>query len=206
MAGKRGSPWSKVVTATTAVLGQCLSVCVCGRGRSFLGPGYRSIKGFFPDHRDYGLFIRTENKILTSALLLSAEHRVVTKLKAKPSSSHSVRLSWKLPKLTNETVAFAILWVELDVDDAERTAAVANGSTSFTFDNLRAHRLYRFRVQTMLIEGPGGSTDKVTARPYSDKPGKSPRNVVLQYSNDSVSECVCVYRLSKAERGPQLDG
>ena len=115
------------------------------------------------------------------------EHRVVTKLKAKPLSSRSIKLSWKLPRLTSETVAYAILWAELDVDDEERKAVVANGSTSFTFDNLRPHRLYSFRVQTMLVEGPGGSTDKVTARPFSDKPGKAPRNLILQYSNDSVS-------------------
>ncbi|KAK7497852.1 hypothetical protein BaRGS_00010986 [Batillaria attramentaria] len=117
VAGKRGSPWSKAVDATTGVV----------------------------------------------------ENSIVTKLRATPLSSDSIRLSWKIPKVTNETVAYAILWSEVDLDKSkERTSVVANGSTSFVFENLRPHRVYSFRVRTMLSEGPGGSTEKyvlVTWRP-----------------------------------------
>ena len=124
--------------------------------------------------------------LMTLHVLLFSEHRIVTKLRATAVSSESIRLTWKLPKQTNETVAYAILWSELDTEQSERTAVVANGSVSFTLDKLTPHRLYSFRVQSMLSEGPGGSTEKVIARPFSDKPGKAPRNVGLKYSNDSV--------------------
>lgn len=102
-------------------------------------------------------------------------------------SSRSVRLSWKPPLLSNETVAYAILWAEVDFDKTERSVVVTKGVTTFVFDELLPHRLYSFRVQSMLSEGPGGSTEKIVARPYSDKPGKPPRDVFLKYSNSSVS-------------------
>ena len=106
----------------------------------------------------------------------------VTSLKARPTSSFSILVSWNKPDYGDAFVTNYKLYFrrsgQMDAGHVDVDAALS--PLQFHLTDLREYVEYTFWVSAFNANGEGAFSEEITARTHSDLPSDPPQNVSLE--------------------------
>ncbi|XP_013387953.1 neogenin isoform X2 [Lingula anatina] len=109
----------------------------------------------------------------------------VRDLTAMALSTRELQITWSPPNKTNGNIREYKIHYYKAMDTHEMAVVVPGSTTSYTLANLRPYTECFFRVVAFNQNGPGMSTDEVSARTFSAAPSGPPQNVTVEPSTSN---------------------